>query len=171
VLSRGRGARGACVGAVTGSSSKRPTRALHHRSNSQPQGSTRLFPIAARATHRSARRLLRSQTDSDLGVGNVHRARLLPDTTGRGTLVSDDLDHPFGSRAGEAQLLHAFCSSLELVAAQATQQKCSEIAKLPLVPVAMARHGPRAPAKATIRVARVRVRRLPVAVEFRPSGQ
>jgi hypothetical protein len=48
-------------------SSKRSTRALRHRSNSQPQGSTRLLPVAASATHRSARRLLSSQTDSDPG--------------------------------------------------------------------------------------------------------
>jgi hypothetical protein len=37
-----------------------------HRSNSQPQGSAQLLPIAACATHRPAGRLLRSQTDSDM---------------------------------------------------------------------------------------------------------
>jgi hypothetical protein len=61
-----RGARGACSGALAGSSSKRSTGTVRYRSNSQPQGSTQLLPIAAGATHRSARRLLRSQTDSDL---------------------------------------------------------------------------------------------------------
>ena len=65
--SSGRGVRGACVGALTGSSSKRPTVAVRHRSNSQLQGSTRRLPVAATATHRSAGRLLRSQIDSDLG--------------------------------------------------------------------------------------------------------
>ena len=60
------GVRGACSGALAGSSSKRSTGAVRHRSNSQPQGSAQLFPIAAGATHRSAGRLLRSQTDGDL---------------------------------------------------------------------------------------------------------
>ena len=57
----------------SGSSSERPTGAVRHRSSIRPQGSARLR-VGARATHGSAGRLLRSQTDSNLGPvrGTAH---------------------------------------------------------------------------------------------------
>lgn len=42
------GARGACSDALAGSPSNRSTEAVRHRTTSQPQGSTRLLPVAAR---------------------------------------------------------------------------------------------------------------------------
>jgi hypothetical protein len=64
--SSGRGVRGACSGALRLFRERAVDRAVRHRSDRQPQGSARCFRSQPAIRIRSAGRLLRSQTDSDL---------------------------------------------------------------------------------------------------------